>query len=63
MYMFINKKIPINQFGQFEKPRILVMIYGIKLNNLGECLKGKGNDGSHESVTYSWTSISTHFKY
>jgi hypothetical protein len=53
MYMFINKKIPINQFGQFEKPRILVMIYGIKLNNLGECLKGKGNDGSHESVTYS----------
>jgi hypothetical protein len=51
--MFTNKKRPINQFGLFEKPRILVVIYGIKVNNLGGCLKGKGNDGPHESVTYS----------
>ncbi len=53
MYMFTSKKRLINQFGHFEKPRILVMIHGIKLNNLSGCLKGKSNDGSHESVTCS----------
>jgi len=51
--MFSYKKRPINQFGLFEKPRILVMIYGIKVNNMGGCFKGKGNDSSHENVTYS----------
>ncbi len=51
--MFINKKRQINQFGLFKKPRILVVIYGIKLNNMGGCLEGKGNDGSHESVRCS----------
>ncbi len=35
-----------------------MLIYGIKLNNLGGCLKGKGNDGSHESVTCSPPHIS-----
>jgi hypothetical protein len=41
MYMFNNNNKVINQFGQFEKPRILIMIYGIKLNNLGGCLRGR----------------------
>ncbi len=38
-------------------------IYGTKLNNLGGCLKGRGNGGSHESVTCSRASTSTCFKY
>jgi hypothetical protein len=27
-----------------------------QINNLGGCLKGRGNGGSHERVTCSWAS-------
>ncbi len=38
-------------------------IYGTKLNNAGESLDGKGNCGSHKSVTCSWAPSSACFKY